>query len=102
MNEEMLFTVCNIPRLLDKMLKDIRDQASENMTKENLDGYDYACGVAITAINEIVHSATLDSSVLVHCDEINDKHDTEEFDLQGLLQLFNYRIVTQCVTREEN
>ena len=102
MNEEMLFTVCNIPRLLGKMLKDMRDQSGENMTKENLDGFDYACEVAITAINEIVHSATLDGSILVHCDGINDKYDTEEFDLQGLLQLFNYRIAAQYVVMEEN
>ena len=95
MNEEMLFTVCNIPKLLDKMLKDIRDQASENMTKENLAGFDYAVETAMSMIKQIIHSAEINNETLVHSDRISDEHELEEFDLHGLLELLGCRAVAQ-------
>lgn len=99
--DEKLFVVCNIPRVLEKMLKDIRDQSCENMTKENLDGYDYAVETALSMIKQIIYSAETDNEVLVHSDKINDEYDSEEFDLQGLLKLFGCRVVAQFSESEE-
>ena len=45
MNEEKLFVVCNIPKLLEKQLKDIREQCIDNMSTDNLAGYDYVVAV---------------------------------------------------------
>ena len=100
MNEETFFVVCNIPRLLEKMLKDIRDQSGENMTKENLDGYDYAVETALSMIKQIVHSSEMGGETLVHSDKISDKYDSEEFDLQGLLELLGCRVIAQFSERE--
>lgn len=95
MNEEMLFVVCDIPRFLEKVLKDIRDQLCENMTKENLDGYDYAVEAALNTIKKIIHSAEMDNEVFVHSDKINEEYELEEFDLHGLLELFGCRVIAQ-------
>lgn len=100
MNEEMLFTVCNIPKLLGKMLKDIRDQSIENMTKENLDGYDYAVETALSMIKQIICSAEMDNETLVHSDRISEERELEEFDLHGLLELLGCRLVAQFSERE--
>ena len=93
--DEKLFVVCNIPKLLEKMMKDIRDQSCENMTKENLDGYDYAVETALSMIKQIIYSAEVDSEILVHSDKISDEYDTEEFDLQELLEFLGCRVVAQ-------
>lgn len=100
MNEEMLFVACNIPNLLEKMLKDARNQSCENMTKENLDGYDYAVETALSMIKQIVHSAEMGGETLVHSDKISDKYDLKEFDLQGLLELLGCRMIAQFSERE--
>ena len=100
MNEEKLFVVCNIPSLLEKMLKDVRNQSCENMTKENLDGYDYAVETALSMIKQIIYSAEMDNETLVHSDKINDEYDSEEFDLHGLLELLGCRAVAQFSERE--
>ena len=98
--DEKLFVVCNIPKLLEKMMKDIRDQSCENMTKENLDGYDYAVETALSMIKQIIYSAEVDNEILVHSDKISDEYDTEEFDLQELLEFFGCRVVAQTSMNE--
>ena len=97
--DEMLFVVCNIPKLLEKMLKEIRDQSCDNMTKENLDGYDYAVEAALNGIKEIIYSAEMDNETLVHSDKISEEHDTEEFDLHELLEILGCRVVAQNTIR---
>lgn len=93
--DEMLFVVCNIPKLLETMLKDIREQSCDNMTKENLDGYDYAVEAALNGIKEIIYSAEMDNETLVHSDKISEEYDTEEFDLHELLEILGCRVVAQ-------
>lgn len=93
--DEKLFVVCNIPKLLEKMLKEMRDQSCDNMTKENLDGYDYAVEVALNGIKEIIYSAEMDNETLVHSDKISEEYDTEEFDLHELLEILGCRVVAQ-------
>lgn len=93
--DEKLFIVCNIPKLLEKVLKDIRDQSCDNMTKENLDGYDYAVEATLNGIKEIIYSAEMDNETLVHSDKISEEHDTEEFDLHELLEILGCRVVAQ-------
>lgn len=100
MNEEKLFVVCNIPKLLDKQLKDIREQCTDNMNKDNLDGYDYAVQTVLSLIKQIIHSAEMDDETLVHSDRISDEYELEEFDLHGLLDLINCRVVAQFSERE--
>ena len=98
--EEMIFIACNIPKLLEKVLKEVRDQSSENMTKENLDGFDYAAETAMSMIKQILHSAEMDNELLVHSDKINGEHDMEEFDLHGLLELLGCRVIAQFSERK--
>ena len=100
MNEEKLFVVCNIPKLLEKQLKDIREQCIDNMSTDNLDGYDYAVETALSMIKQIIHSAEMDNEVLVHSDKICDEYGLEEFDLQGLLKLLGCRVIAQFSERE--
>ena len=100
MNEEMLFVACNIPNLLEKMLKDTRHQSCEKMTKKNWDGYDHAAEPAYSIKKQIIYSAEMDNETLVHSDKINDEHDSEEFDLHGLLELLGCRAVAQFSERE--
>lgn len=100
MNEEKLFAVCNIPKLLEKQLKDIREQCTDNMSTDNLDGYDYAVETALSMIKQIIYSAEMDNEALVHSDKICDEHDLEEFDLQGLLELLGCRVIAQFSERE--
>lgn len=100
MNEEKLFVVCNIPKLLEKQLKDIREQCIDNMNTDNLDGYDYAVETALSMIKQIIYSAEMDNEALVYSDKISDEHDLEEFDLQGLLELLGCRVIAQFLERE--
>lgn len=98
--DEKLFVVCNIPKILEKMLNDIRDQSCENMTKENLDGYDYAVETALSMIKQIIYSAEMDNETLVHSEKINNECDSEEFDLHELLELLGCRVVAQTSMNE--
>lgn len=100
MSEEKLFVVCNIPKLLEKQLKDIREQCIDNMSTDNLDGYDYAVKTALNMIKQIIYSAEMDNEALVHSDKISDEHYLEEFDLQGLLELLECRVTAQFLERE--
>ena len=93
--DEKLFVVCNIPKLLEKILKEMRDQSCDNMTKENLDGYDYAVEVTLNGIKEIIYSAEVDNETLIHSDKISEEYDTEEFDLHELLEILGCRVVAQ-------
>lgn len=95
MNKEMLFMVCDVPKTLERMLRDIRNQSCENMTKENLDGYDCAVMAALDIIKQIIHTAEMDGEILVHSNKISDGHDLEELDLQELLELFGRRVASQ-------
>lgn len=101
MNEEKLFLVCNIPKLLEKQLKTIREQCTDNMNKDNLDGYDYAVQTVLSLIKQIIHSAEIDDETLVHSDRISEEHELEEFDLHGLLQLLSCRVVAHFSERDE-
>lgn len=97
MNEEKLFMVCNISKLLEKELKDVREQCTDNMNRDNLDGYDYAVQTTLSLIKQIIYLAEIDNETLVHSDKISDEHELEEFDLQDLLDLINCRVVAQQV-----
>lgn len=89
MNEEKMFAVCNIPKLLEKQLNDIRNQCIDEMSKENIEGYDYAVETVLGLIKQIIYTAEMDNEALVHSSRISNEYEVEEFDLQGLLALLN-------------
>ena len=101
MNEEKLFVVCNIPKLLEKQLSDVRNQCIDGMSKENMEGYDYAVETVLSLIRQTIYAAEMDNETLVHSDRISEEHKLEEFDLHGLLELLSCRAVAQFSGREE-
>lgn len=42
MSEEMMFTVCNVPKFLEEQMNKMKDTPTDGMNEENLKGYDYA------------------------------------------------------------
>lgn len=42
MNSEVMFQCCNILKFLKEKIEDIKNMAKEDMTQENLDGFEYA------------------------------------------------------------
>ena len=97
MNDEKLFVVCNIPKFLDKMMKNVRDKCCNYMTKEELYGYDHAVDTILEVIKSFIYSVEVNDGILVHSNKINGEYDTEGFDLQGLLELFECRVVAQNI-----
>ncbi len=92
MGEEKMFVVCNIPKLVEKFLDDIRSQCVDGMSKENREGYDFAVESALTALKEVIYAAEVDGGILVHSDQ-KDKYELEEFDLHDLIKFFGYRVI---------
>lgn len=93
-DEEMMFTVCNIPKTLEKAINDTRQICTSGMNKDNLDGFNFAVEEMISILKQTIHAAEIDNSIFVHSEKINPEHDLEEFDLQDLLGLYDCRIVS--------
>ena len=93
MNEEMMFTVCNIPKMLKKAINDVRE--TSDMSKDNLDGFNYAVEEMLSILKQMIHAAEMDGQIFVHSEKINSEDDLEEFDLHDLLELCGCRVVAQ-------
>lgn len=88
MEKEKLFCACNIPKLLENQINQMKESITADMTKENLDGFDYAVETMVSLLRQTIHSAEMDNEIFVHSDKIADNHELEEFDLEDLLELF--------------
>lgn len=92
MNEEGMFLCCNISKFLKEKIEDIKNMAKEDMTQENLDGFEYAEKNILSLFESLVSSATCDGEILVHSSKLNPEYEIEEFDLHDLLEHFNYTV----------
>lgn len=87
MENEKLFCACNIPKLLENQINQTKASITEGMTKENLEGFDYAVETMLSLLKQTIHAAEMDNEIFVHSDKIADNHELEEFDLEDLLEL---------------
>ena len=97
MNEEMMFTACNVPKLLEEQMNKMKDTITSDMNEDNLKGYEYAVETMLSILRQTIHAAEMDDEIFVHSDKIADKNELEEFDLHGLLELYGCRAVAQKV-----
>lgn len=88
MKNGKLFCACNIPKLLENQINQMKEYITADMTKENLDGFDYAVETMLSLLKQTIHSAEMDDEIFVHSDKIADNHELEEFDLRELFELF--------------
>lgn len=88
MKNGKLFCACNIPKLLENQINQMKESITADMTKENLDGFDYAVETMLSLLKQTIHSAEMDDEIFVHSDKIADNHELEEFDLRELFELF--------------
>lgn len=95
MNEEMMFTVCNIPKMLEKAINDTRQNCTSGMNKDNLDGFNFAAEEMMSILKQMIHAAEMDGQIFVHSEKIKPEHDLEEFGLHDLLELCGCRVVAQ-------
>lgn len=95
MNEEIMFTVCNIPKFLEEQMNKMKDTITGGMNEDNLKGYEYAVETMLGIIRQTIHAVEIDGEILVHSDKIADENDIEEFDLHDLLELYGCRVVAQ-------
>lgn len=97
MNEEMMFTVCNIPKFLEEQMNIVKDSdtLTGGMNEDNFQGFEYAVDTMLNILNQTIHAAEMDNEILVHSDKIADENELEEFDLHDLLKLYGYRVVAQ-------
>lgn len=101
MNEEKLFMGCNILKFLEEKTIEIKKLEKENMTKENLEGFDYAVKNILSLIEALIHDAEIDDEILVHTSKLDSTHKIEEFDLHDLLKHFHCRVVMQKEANHE-
>ena len=95
MNEEMMFTACNIPKFLEEQMNKMKDAITGGMNEDNLKGYEYAVETMLSILRQSIHAAEMDGEVFVHSDKIADENDIEEFDLHDLLELYGCRVAAQ-------
>ena len=95
MNREILFSCCNIPKFLEEKLKYIKEMTKEDMTQENLAGFEYAEKNIISLVEQLVNYAESDGEILVHSSKLNTEYEIEEFDLHDLLAHFNCRVIVE-------
>lgn len=95
MNEEIMFTACNVPKFLEEQMNKMKDTLTDGMNEENLKGYDYAVETMLSILRQTIHAAEMDDEIFVHSDKIADENDIEEFDLHDLLELYGCRVVAQ-------
>lgn len=95
MNEEMMFMVCNIPKMLEKAINDTRKTCTSEMNKDNLEGFNFAVEEMMSILKQTIYVAEMDNSILVHSEKINPEHNLEEFDLHDLLELCDCRVTAQ-------
>lgn len=95
MNEEMMFTACNIPKFLEEQMNKMKDTIASDMNEDNLKGYEYAVETMLSILRQTIYAAEIDDEILVHSDKIADENDVEEFDLHDLLELYGCRVVAQ-------
>ena len=88
MKNGKLFCACNIPKLLENQINQMKESITADMTKENLDGFDYAVETMLSLLKQTIYSAEMDDEIFVHSDKIADNHELEEFDLRELFELF--------------
>lgn len=100
MNDEMMFTACNIPKFLEEQMNKMKDTLTGGMNEANLKGYEYAVETMLSILRQTIHAAEMDSEIFVHSDKIADENDIEEFDLHDLLELYGCRIVAQKEFKE--
>lgn len=88
--------MCNLPKLLEKQLKDIREQCIDsNIDKESLKGYDYAVETVLKLTKQIIDASEEFGGTFVHSGRVKNECALEEFDLHGLLELLECRVVAQ-------
>lgn len=95
MNEEVMFLCCNISKFLKEKIEDIKNMAKEDMTQENLDGFEYAEKNILSLFESLVSCAKCDGEILVHSSGLNPEYEIEEFDLDDLLKHFNCRVIAE-------
>ena len=99
MDREVMFQCCNILKFVKEKLEDIKEMAKEDMTQENLDGFEYAEKNILSLIEALISSATCDGEMLVHTSKLKPEYEIEEFDLHDLLKHFNCRVTVERETR---
>ncbi len=99
MNREVMFLCCDIRKILEEKLEDIKEMAKEDMTQENLAGFEYASRNILMLIASLVSSANADNEILVFNGKLKPEHEIEEFDLHDLLKHFNCRVTVERETR---
>lgn len=99
MNEEMMFTVCNVPKFLEEQMRKVKDIS--NMNEDNMKGYEYAVETMLSILKQTIHALEMDGEIFVHSDKINPEHELEEFDLHELLELCGCRVVAQFNNKGE-
>lgn len=97
MNEEMMFTVCNIPKFLEEQMNKVKnsDTLTGGMNEDNLKGFEYAVETMLSILKQTIHAAEMDDEIFVHSDKIADENELEEFDLHDLLELYGCRVVAK-------
>ena len=70
MNEEMMFTACNIPKFLEEQMNKMKDTLTGGMNEDNLKGFEYAVDTMLSILRQIIRAAEMDDEILVHSDKI--------------------------------
>lgn len=98
MNSEVMFQCCNILKFLKEKIEDIKNMAKEDMTQENLDGFEYATKNISSLFESLVKCAEMDGEILVHSSDLKPEYEIYEiveFDLHDLLAHFNCRVIAE-------
>ncbi len=99
MDREVMFQCCNILKFVKEKIEDVKNMAKEDMTQENLEGFEYAEKNILSLIEVLISSATCDGEILVHSSELNPEYEIEEFDLHDMLKHFNCRVIAEKIIK---
>jgi hypothetical protein len=93
MNEELLFSLCDIKRQVETMLTDADKDITSRMNEDNRRGYDFGTLTVLNILENVLTIGEDEDHVIVNKTGLDKNLNYEECDLHDLLEKFDSRAI---------
>jgi hypothetical protein len=93
MNEELLFSLCDIKRQVETMLTDADKDITSRMNEDNRRGYDFGVATVLNILENVLVIGEDEDHVIVNKTGLDKNLNYEECDLHDLLEKFDSRAI---------
>lgn len=95
MNEELLFSLCDIKRQVNTLLSETEKDITKNMNDDNKKGYDFAKKTIFSLLEHVISVGEDEDHIIVNMTGLDKDINYEECDLHDLLEMFGCRVIAQ-------